>query len=331
VATLPSLTKTWQFSVNNSTGLGLGTAIDINRTWIRTVKDALLAFASTPWTMRYSCNSVTAGAAGDGVDRITTNANLVWANAGSAHSWIVLRQTGVATNFELLLSCENSQASGTTLMIVVSPAAGFTGGTTTARPTATDELVINAAATAWSNTSANAQRWHLMQSTDGQCTRIITCSAGVLQSALIIEKPASPATGWTNPSMSYAGPNSVSCLSAAQLGIVTGAFGMRSGSTNGLLSMSAEGLITNTANVSFQTNTNWGNIANEISGEWPMLPLGAIGVTATIRGRHGTFQDVWTASGGANSGDTYPSGGSHQFAQFGALIVPWNGSAVQLS
>ena len=153
--------------------------------FIRTVKDALIAFASTPWTMRYSCNSVTAGAAGDGVDRITTNANLVWASAGSAHSWIVLRQTGIATNFELLLSCENAHASGTTLMIVVSPAAGFTGGTTTARPTATDEVVLNAAAVAWAASAVTALRWHLQQSTDGQCTRIITCAAGSIQSAQI--------------------------------------------------------------------------------------------------------------------------------------------------
>lgn len=106
---------------------------------------------------------------------------------------------------------------------------------------------------------------------------------------------------------------------------------MRSGSTNGLISLSAEGLIANATNGTFPTNTNWGNIANEISGEWPMLPLGAIGVTSTIRGRHGTFQDLWTASGGANTGDTYPSGASNQFAQFGALILPWNGTAVQLS
>lgn len=328
---LPTLTKTWQYTVNQTTGVP-ASAIDVNRTWIRTVKDALIAFASTPWTMRYSCNSVTAGAAGDGVDRITTNANLVWASAGSAHSWIVLRQTGIATNFELLLSCENAHANGTTLMIVVSPAAGFTGGTTTARPTATDEVVLNAAAVAWAAAAVTALRWHLQQSTDGQCTRIITCAAGSIQSALILEKPAQPTTGWTNPSLSYAvGTAPGNPLAAATLGAVGGAFGAKIGATTALLSMSAEGLITSIAATSFPTNTNWGNIANEVSGEWPMLPVGAICVTATVRGRHGVFQDLWTGSGGANTGDTYPSGASNQFAQFDNIIIPWDGSAVQLS
>lgn len=329
MATLPTLTKTWQFSVNNSTG-ATGTAIDVNRTWTRTVKDALLAFASNPWTMRYSCNSVTAGTAGDGVDRITTNANLVWANAGSAHSWMVLRQTGIATNFELLISCENANASGATLLVVTSPSAGFTGGTTTARPTATDEIAQTNPASAWGITTNTAMRWHLWESTDGQCTRLITCVSGAIYNTIWLDKPSNPVTGWTNPSLSYAAQGATG-LSATTLGAVAGAFSARIGSTSALLAVSAEGLITSAGSVSFRTNTNWGNIANEVSGEWPMLPVGAICVTATVRGRHGTFQDLWTGSGGANTGDTYPSGASNQFAQFDALILPWNGTAVQLS
>lgn len=329
MATLPTLTKTWQFSVNNSTG-ATGTAIDINRTWVRTVKDAMLAFASTPWTMQYSCDSVTAGAAGDGVDRITTNANLVWATAGTAHSWMVLRQTGIATNYELLISCENAAANGNTILMVASPSAGFTGGTTTARPTATDQIVLNNPAASWGTTTNTAIRWHAQQSTDGQCTRILSYQSGALLNATILDKPGSPVTGWSNPSASYATPTATA-LSAATLGALAGAFTARIGSTSALLSVSAEGLIASAVGASFPTNTNWGNIANEISGEWPMLPVGMISVTATVRGRHGTFQDLWTASGGANTGDTYPSGASNQFAQFGALILPWNGTAVQLS
>lgn len=330
MATLPTLTKTWQFSVNNSTGLGAGTAIDINRTWIRTVKDALLAFASSPWTMRYSCNSVAAGTAGDGVDRITTNANLVWANAGTAHSWLVLRQTGIATNYELLLSCESTAAAGNTLTIYVSPSSAFTGGTTTNRPTATDEIPLNTSSL-WASNTISALRWHMLLSTDGQCTRIVTCNANAIQSFLSLEKPGSPVTGWTNPSASYAGPAAGgTAMVAASLG-GTAAYSSRISGNIANISMSAEGVITSAASSSFPTNTNWGNLGNELSGEWPMLPTGMICTTAPVRGRHGVFQDMWVGSGGANSGDTYPSGASNQFAQFGALILPWNGSAVQLS
>lgn len=329
---LPVLTKTWQFSVNNTTGAFV-TLIDANRTWVRSVKDALLAFASSAWAMRYSCDSVTAGSAGDGVDRIMTNAGLVWATAGSAHSWMVLRQTGIATNYELLFSCEPASSAGNTtgnsLTLVVSPSAGFTGGTTTARPTATDEIVLFSAVSWGIGVGTTPIRWHAMQSSDGQCTRIISYVGGTLQNVILLDKPTNSASGWTNPSMSYAALTTA--LTPATLGATTGSFRCRIGGTLALLSLSAEGLIGGIVNTTFPTNTGWGNIANEVSGEWPMLPLGAVSVTAPVRGRMGQFQDMWTGSAGANTGDTYPSGASNQFAQFGALILPWNGSAVQLS
>lgn len=327
---LPVLTKTWQFSVNNSTGLGAGTALDINRTWLRTMKDAMTSFASSPWTMQYSCNSTTAGTAGDGVDRLTTNANLVWANPGTAHSWMVLRQTGVATNLELMISCENASATGVIIRMVVSPSAGFTGGSTTLRPTATDELTLYSGN--WGTLAVTAVRWHLMQSTDGQCTRMVAYTGGVIAGSFLIEKPASPTTGWTNPSFNYAS-GAAAALAANTLGLPTAVGGLqaRIGTTAALLAMSAESTISSTSPASFPTNVLWGNIANEVSGEWPMLPVGAICATAPVRGRHGSFQDLWTGSGGANTGDTYPAGSSNQFAQFGSLIFPWDGSAVLLS
>lgn len=325
---LPVLTKTWQFSVNNSTGLGAGTALDINRTWLRTMKDAMTSFASSPWTMQYSCNSTTAGTAGDGVDRLTTNANLVWANPGTAHSWMVLRQTGVATNLELMISCENASATGAIIRMVVSPSAGFTGGSTTLRPTATDEIGIVFGA--WGVGVATAIRWHLMQSSDGQCTRMTAYSGGTLVGTWMIEKPGNPVSGWSSPSLSYAN-GTAGGLGQAILGSIAGALQAKIGSTVAQLAMSAEALISITGSITFPTNLVWGNIANEVSGEWPMLPLGVISVTSPVRGRHGTFQDMWTGSGGANTGDTYPAGSSNQFAQFGNLIFPWNGTAVLLS
>jgi hypothetical protein len=324
---LPTLTKTWQFSTNNIAS-GAST-LDISRTFHLAVKNAMTGFASSPWAMGYSCNSVTAGTAGDGVDRLTTNANFVWGNAGAAHSWWVLKQTGIATNHQVLFSCESNSATGASFTIVVSPNAGFTGGTTTARPTATDEIVIYSSS-AWTPTSGTAQiRWNLMQSTDGQCTRLITFTGGTAQNQFIFEKPYQPVTGWSNASASWAAHGTQ--LTYTTLGSLSGALSARIGSTAALLSMSAESLITGVANGGFATNTNFGNIANEVTGEWPMLPLGMISVTNPVRGRTGTFQDLWIGSGAVNLADTYPSGTSRQFVQFGCLIFPWDGSVPVLS
>src|SRR4051812_42695947 len=121
---LPSLTKTWNFLVNALIP-ATGSSLNDNRTLLKSIKDALKGsgtwtdsaganLGGAPagaWTTRYWWDSVTAGTAGDGVDRWGAIGNLVWANAGSAHSWYALRQTGIATNFEVLFSCENANGN----------------------------------------------------------------------------------------------------------------------------------------------------------------------------------------------------------------------------
>jgi len=324
---LPTLTKAWQHNVNNAIS-ALGSALADNRRLLRSIKNALVGFGNNPWTVRYSSSSVVAGTAGDGVDRWSADSDLVWAAAASARSWIVLRQTGVATNYELLLSCEAASGTGTTLMAVISFSAGFTGGSTTARPTATDEQILLNGANWGGAASDQATRWSVMQSTDGQCTRMILCIAGVVTAYWLFEKPANPSTGWTNPSVSYmvAAAPTIGALSAQ-----TSVLGkMRNSSTTGNVVITCEG------NASFQipTDTVYGNIANEITGEWNMVPLGFESYTVGVRGRHGTFQDMWMGSTSIPTGDVYPNDGppsSAQFVQFGNLIFPWNGGAVNLS
>jgi hypothetical protein len=321
---LPTLSKTWQFNVNNAQA-AQGTALADHRKLLRAIKNALIGFATNAWALRYSCNSTTAGTAGDGVDRWSSDTDLVWANAGTAHSWVVLRQTGIATNFEMLISCEAANGSGNTLTLVISPSAAFTGGSTTARPTATDEIVL-ISNVAWSGIGSAdlSLRWSVMQSTDGQCTRVIICNSGAVSAYWIIDKPANPTTGWSNPSVLFA------AAASPTVAVLAGSAApgrMRSGSTTGNVQMLCEG-----NNVTLgPIDTTWGNIANEISSEWPMVPIAFASITVGVRGRHGTFQDLWFGSVSVSSGDTYPNDSSNQFAEFGCLILPWNGGSVNLT
>lgn len=320
---LPALAKTWQHSVNNSSP-AQGSAATDNRRMLRLIKDALVGFGSNPWTVQGSCNG--AGGAGSfsqppgGTDKWLTDADLVGNTAGSNHSWIVLRQTGIAANFELCIDLAASTANACT--IVVSPAAGFTGGSATARPTATDEIVLISTTTFTANSADVAIRWSVSQSTDGQCTRIWWAAAGAVCGWMLFDKPGNPTSGWSNPSASW-----------AMTGVPTAAnlFGsngrMRSGSTNGNVCMLVEGYTTNLG----PNDTVFGNIANEIDSAWPMYPLGFACVTTGVRGRHGSLVDAWAGSAAVGTGDTYPNDASNQFVQIGALILPWNGGAVNLT
>src|SRR5947209_5087453 len=104
---LPAPSLTWQQSLNN-VQLASGTALTDHRTILLGIKNALIGFGTNPCTVKGSCHSTVAGL--DAVDRWSAIANLVWAAAASAHSWIVLEQGGIYTSggskTQILLSCE---------------------------------------------------------------------------------------------------------------------------------------------------------------------------------------------------------------------------------
>ena len=316
---LPTLSKTWQFNVNNQT-TAQGTALADARKTLRGIKDAMIGFATNPWTVRYSCDSVTAGTAGDGVDRWSADTNLVWANAGTAHSWIVLRQTGIGTTYELLISCENSTPSNLTLLTSIS---GFSGGSKTARPTATDELTV-ASSVQWINGTDSSNRWSVMQSTDGQCTRILVGYGGNFTTLIVLDKPNNPTTGWSTPNFSalYWNGGGLNTNTTGIFSTIGPNARSRIGSVNGSVSLTIEGIGNN-----FSTDTTIGNIANEVDSSWDMWPLGIACITSGARGRHGSLFDLWAVSTVRASGDMIPADGSNQFAVFGNFVLPWNGSA----
>lgn len=320
---LPVPDKTWQYNVNQTIA-DQGTNLASCKRIVRTAKNSLIGFGTLPWTVRYSCNATTAGTAGDGVDRWTTDADLTF--AATAHSWIVLRQTGIATNFELCIDLNNATPSLATM--VVSFSAGFTGGTTSARPTATDESVVVTGAGYLPNNSAssNTSALHVMQSTDGQCTYLILCSNNVAQAFWMFQKPKNPVTGWTNPSISLvvstANTNANNLLQATYFNISTTNPIKGRGVSNMDIIMSAEGhgggLLSSTANGFI--------VANDLSTEFPIFPIGIFSRTTSNRGRHGQIFDMWTGLEAINNGDTYPNDTTRQFVTFGNFVFPWNGT-----
>ena len=318
---LPTLSKTWQISPNNQTTAQGSVTADARKT-LRGIKNALIGFGTNPWAVRYSCSSTVAGSAGDAVDRWAADSDLVWNGPGSAHSWIVLRQTGISSTFEMLISCEGSGANASQLTMYVSTSA-FSGGSTTARPTATDEVLVIGGP--WITNSDISHRYHVLQSTDGQCTRIFIGSSGVCVFSAIIDKPNNPTTGWINPYFALAAFNSTTWSLTSPVLITSSnasALGrMRSGSTTGNVSLTIEGLANN-----FAADTAIGNIANEIDSSWDMWPLGIACLTTGIRGRHGSLFDLWAVSSSRASGDMIPGDGSNQFAVCMPFIIPWNGS-----
>lgn len=328
---LPVPDKTWQFDVNQIMP-DLGSQLTSGRRLMRTIKNSLVGFGSNPWTVRYSSNSAVAGTAGDGVDRWTADTDLVWA-AGN-HSWIVLRQTGIATNFELCIDLNFGTIYNASL--IASPSAGFTGGTISARPTATDEFSVSVQ-NGWGlngGATANAGALHVMQSTDGQVTYVIFACDNKAQGFWMLARPKNPATGWTNPSICTIDMVTPSSGVSVESMTIPRFFSpnsplLRARGNSAVIQIfcTSEGFTNGSNSGSLLADSTYGlNAPNDFSGEYPMFPVGFASRTTGNRGRHGQIFDMWLGLDITNIGDTYPNDASRQFVHFGEFIFPWNGS-----
>jgi len=334
----PTVYKTWQYNVNqvfNSTG---NTTTDCQNLLLGIV-NSFIGFSSNPWTVVGSSNSTVAAL--DGVNRWITNSNLVWNSSSSAHSWIVLKQAGISSNFQLLISCGTS--SGTSaykLNVSISRSAGFTGGSTTADPTATDSISIISNSN-WGGPSSSSYnlKLHVEMSSDGQCTRwqVLGGVTGSTNSPnsnnlifALIDVPQNPVSGWNNPfvicwnATSSTGSDLTSALAtSAEL---TGY-----GVSTMTLYCTGEGV-----NASLIKEYN--QIPNDISSGYYIGSIGLFSNTTSNQGRHGQLFDMWWgtsifgwttgSTGRGGNGLMFQGSSSNAYAQIGQILIPWNGSQI---
>ena len=329
---LPVLSKTWQFSVNNVVTWQVDASTTLKKL-IFQFKAILLALPLAPWVVVSSSDSSTAGAS----DKWLTYANCVaGSGSGNARAWIVLRNS--VTNVQLLMDMNgngnspNPLESGMTW--VMSPAAGFTGGSTTARPTATDEILItavtgngnNAGFFLYYNSSTPQQVvLNVMQSTDGQCLRWIMFANGLSRHFGILDFLAEAVSGFTNPVfMNVSSTGGVEPGYGNTLNTTTTLF--RKGATVYGGNWTAEGIRSQN-----MPENSISIVPNEYDGTWPMYPAGFMGSTTNTRGRLGRFYDIWFGASVLGEGFCYPNDGTRQFLQVGGVIVPWNGSLPQIA
>ena len=338
--TLPSLDKTWEFDVNtlvsgDATEGATNAKADV-RGVLLGIKEALIGFSTLPWTVISSSNGSTSGASDlwvdiDDIDFSTSDS--------SAHSWIVLQNTGIDTAFQLLINCVHGSATdrGDTIDMYVSRT-GFTGGSTTARPTGTEEItLINDGQ--WGSGSINggarAFRYHCMKSTDGEMTIIVIHHNGSPTGFWLFGRPKSPISAWTDDYIATAlGQNNggeapdindyydndtfLRTYRTERSAVTAEDAGMTR------LYMSGR---TFAGNHAVEAHT----VANDVTGENPIYPIGLLSNDSAFRGYMGRIYDLHWGLAALAEGDTYPSGGTRTFVQFGDMVFPWDGSVVQTS
>jgi hypothetical protein len=316
--TIPTTDKTWQFSTN------LVVAGNNPALFLLQLKNALKGFGSGAWTVSGSSNAVAGGM--DATDRWTTAANISWAGAGVAHSWIVLKQTGINSGFEILIDCSSSSTTNTAYMNVSWATSGFTGGNSTTAPTATGSIALLTSALWYSGTTMADNITHVMMSTDGECTRIMSFlnSVGTCHFFWMFDKAKNPVTNWAIPALCITvGGNTTHKTEVTYLTDTTRISG-KHGATAMTMFMTGDGVVANLV-------VEYGgfNAPSQFNQEVTFFPIGVVSETTGCKGRHGEIFDLWWGVGNnihvGNSDGTYPNDSTRKFWQCGSLIFPWTG------
>jgi hypothetical protein len=290
--------KTWEvFPVLVDCGADGNYTVE-NKKVLFGIKQALL-LGTFPWTVVASSDSVNAGASDYWIDQD----DLVWGTTdGTARSWIVLKNTAISdeTNgFQLLIDCfpwaSNAAYTYTASMWISNQ--GFTGGSNTARPTATDEVqILNVAA--WTSSSTTelgtpyTRNAFIAKSTDGECTRIYLNRASASCGFWMFDRIKNPAAD-IDPFICCVIGNAVSPTAAQLLGAST--FYTRSVPSTPATATTAKctTVIVDTSAIQRIAGYRYGLM---ITGEWYAFPFGIDKVTIDTPQRVGDLYDLWLIS-----------------------------------
>ena len=383
--TLPTIEKTWQFNVNRNVG-ALSSNTQVNKQLLLDMKNMLIATSSlgtwtnaagatitptNPWTVRYSCNGTTAGTAGDGVDRWQSLSDMnpgqmtgVNSLTSAARSWIVLKNTTLdgGGNFQVLFDWLSDTNLGSTFwgdygscVMYVSRTAGFTGGTTTSRPTATDEVFLGSGFTATTLVNTNFANYgsycpifgdfgsiqsnqiglfnggytlHCLTANDGSSYRLIVSRGSAVSFILAFEKLGNGNNLlWSTPIFII--------HASAQMSDPTQNNSTSIGSGDALptacklpymvtaLAPGGGKYKSYLAAQSLAGSTMPSKIGlNGLSNQYAIAQIDLMSLDTGFLGRQGYVTDMWM--GTAPPGSTMPPGGSNSYAQFGQIVVPWN-------
>jgi hypothetical protein len=327
---LPTLQKTWQIDPNLFV-MAAGTT-DHMRAVLKKIKDALIGFSLNPLTVAGSSDSSTAGM--DATDRWVSNGNLIW-NTGS-HSWIVLeRVDGIQICFDL------NYSAATSMDVYVSQSGGFTGGSTTNRPTASDEFnsvqwadQATSSTSYWGgfyNTLDGTCRFHVWNSTDGLCQRVVGLRRANTQFFWRFEIVKDPPDGFSPAFIaSMVSQDSGDYREGFTSTYFLDVWGYGVQYKKGACRPVGIGTVLyNTANRGEWPATSWASVAEEMDGLLQMTEVVYFSRTGGTIGLLGSSYDLWVTNEAiVKNGDSFPDDpDDRQFTCAGCLVLPWTGDS----
>lgn len=332
---LPSKQKTWATRHAGGTG-GSGVVLTDHRLVLLECMTCLLGTGGSLYTCLGSSNG-TVGAL-DTANRWIVPADLVWANAPTAHAWIVLGESTTGQQVCIALDALDGSTQGPLVTIVSSPSgAPFVGGSINARPTAANELV-HLAAEPWLGTSAATAPFaafiSYIKTSDGQAAQLWIHVNDVAVALWRFEQAQDAVAGWSTKQWGLvlgATTPSDDVLTVAKLW-QNANVKLRSGATAGSAYLGSWGYGGQSA---AQRQTG----AGALSGGYKMFPLALFSdaagladqLTGVTPGTRGAWDMLYGSTAHGLPVDYYPADGSKLWVQNGCLISPWDGTVQRTS
>lgn len=295
----------------------------------------LVNFDGSPYTGAvFTCKGSSNGAGAgtnDNTDRLAARADIVHAASGTAHSW--WRGRLGTSNLEVLFDFNVVDANAASVLVLISTvgfgaANGGTDGTTTARPTAIDEVAIQSSATTAASvlyTTTGDRLINTQLASDGEIVRVFVRAGGAYRTALEICKAAAPLdASWTKQWFGCSrGGSAVFDTSSVS---TTVWFGFKNGGgrfTGGVCvpSLSGSPIMSTVAG------------ASSFNLAYDTYPVFFVGTDAGSQGYRGVMPDAWWVPNNLNDGDTMPQlpSATRTHLVVGNLLVPNDGGTADLA
>jgi hypothetical protein len=276
--------------------------------------NALMAPPLNPCVMLRCSDGVAVNTSGTNL--IIDKTDIIGSNVGNRSWWVQQHPSGQqiciafdATTNPRALTAKFSQA-------------GFTGGTLTARPTATDEYGL-ASAGSWFSGGSGTGRFQiiLLHSTDGKLTYGFILYRGILVSTWWIGEILCRHTAWSPPVIGWVdGAASLTPTTLNTLDFPASSDRIAARAAGGTMFVRATqpyiaGSRLNGAHATRRSR----------SKKWQLWPVGAACVNSPRDGVHGRFPDIFHLPDSTPVGQIYrsPDGATALVSIGGSLAIPW--------